>query len=110
MEARAARHREKGNNFGLIYVDRDAEKLTTITRKYWAASRGPFLRTPQGPRLLRKAELERVMGAPVETQSFIWAAQMLGQGIQHEPWKEIFRQLGEHLAQWKPEARQLTMF
>jgi len=100
MAAHAARHRakDKRSNFGLVFCDRDSKKIGTIKRTYANVNYGPVLRTEQGPRLFRKHELERIMQCEVRTESFIWASQIIGQGVQGGPWKEIVRQFGEHLA------------
>ena len=100
MKAHAEKHRAKDrtSNFGLVFCDRSSSRIGTIKKTYSNVNYGPLLNTDQGPRLLRKEELERIMQCRVDTPSSIWASQIIGQGVQGGPWKEIIHQFGSHLA------------
>ena len=98
LRAHNARHRELGHGFGFTVADPDTVRLPCIPKSYHKINTGPFVSTPFGPRLLRQEEMERIHGCTMKTRHFSTAVQMLGQGVQTRVFTEVFRQLGEHLA------------
>ena len=96
------RHAEKGNKFDFTVLDGTETIIPTIMKSYHKINTGPFLATPYGARLLRKGEIERIMGHEVKTGHYATAVEVLGQGVQSKIFSEIFRQLGEFLASSEP--------
>ena len=97
LRAHNSRHREMGHGFGFTVADPDTVRLPCIPKSYHKINTGPFVSTPFGPRLLRQEEIERLHGCEMNTRHYATAVQMLGQGVQTRVFREVFRQLGEHL-------------
>ena len=99
LKAHNARHEALGHGFGFTVVDGMETKIPTIPKSYHKINTGPFLTTPSGLRLLRQAEVERIHGVHLRTQHYATALQILGQGVQTRLFRQVFQQLGDHLAQ-----------
>ncbi len=99
LRAHEARHKALGHGFGITVVDGSETRLPTIPKSYHKINTGPFVQTPFGPRLLRQGEIERIHGCELRSQHYGTAVAMLGQGVQTRLFREILRQLGDHLAE-----------
>lgn len=97
LRAHEARHRALGHGFGFCVVDGSETRLPTIPKSYHKINTGPFVPTAFGPRLLRQAEIERIHGCAMRSRHYGTAVAMLGQGVLTRLFREIFRQLGDHL-------------
>ncbi len=97
LRAHNARHQAQGHGFAFTVAEPDTVRLPCIPKSYHKINTGPFVATPFGPRLLRQTEIERLHGCCLRTQHYATAVQMLGQGVQTRLFREVFRQLGEHL-------------
>ena len=97
LRAHNARHRELGHGFGFTVADPDTVRLPCIPKSYHKINTGPFVSTPFGPRLLRQEEVERIHWCEMNIRHYATAVQMLGQGVQTRVFRDVFRQLGEHL-------------
>lgn len=97
LRAHNARHAALGHGFRMSVINADSPKIPCVPKSYYKINTGPFVDTPSGPRLLRHAELERIMGCEVVTGSYATAAQILGQGVQTRVFRAIFEQLGSFL-------------
>jgi site-specific DNA-cytosine methylase len=97
LRAHNARHRAQGHGFAFTVAEPDTVRLPCVPKSYHKINTGPFVATPFGPRLLRQAEIERLHGCQLQTRHYATAVQMLGQGVQTRVFREVFRQLGEHL-------------
>ena len=93
-----ARHQALGHGFGFSVVSGDDTSLPTIPKSYHKINSGPFVQTPYGLRLLRQAEIERIHGCELRNRHYATAVKILGQGVQTRLFRNIFHQLGEHLA------------
>ena len=67
--------------------------MPTIVRSYHKINTGPFVETPYGLRLLRKVEVERLMGCKIDCDHYATAIEILGQGVQTRVFREILHQL-----------------
>ena len=97
LRSHAERHRALGHGFGFTVLDGTETRIPVIPKSYAKINTGPFVETPFGPRLLRQAELERIRGCAVATRHHATAAEILGQGVQARVFREILRQLANHL-------------
>lgn len=97
LRAHNARHQAQGHGFAFTVAEPDTVRLPCVPKSYHKINTGPFVQTPFGPRLLRQAEIERLHGCELHTRHYATAVQMLGQGVQTRVFREVFRQLGEHL-------------
>lgn len=97
LRLHAERHRAMGHGFGFTVLTGTETKIPVIPKSYAKINSGPFVETPFGPRLLRKSELERIRGCTVATGHHATAAEILGQGVQTRVFREIVRQLADHL-------------
>lgn len=93
LDQRIREHREVGNGFGYTTISRDSARIPTLTKSMYKINQGPFVATPYGPRMLRKAELERIAQHNVASSSYALTCQIIGQGISVPTFTEIFRQL-----------------
>jgi DNA (cytosine-5)-methyltransferase 1 len=92
------RHAAKGNKFDFTVLDGTETIIPTIMKSYHKINTGPFLATPYGARLLRKGEIERIMGHEVDSAHYATAVEVLGQGVQTQIFAEVFRQIGAFLS------------
>lgn len=92
-----ARHQAAGHGFGFSVISGSETRIGTIPRSYHKINTGPFVETPFGLRLLRQAEIERIHGCQLNVEHYATAVQILGQGVLTRIFREVFRQLGEHL-------------
>ena len=97
LRAHHARHQAAGHGFGFSVIAGTETRIGTIPKSYHKINTGPFVQTPFGLRLLRQSEIERIHGCELRRQHYATAIQMLGQGVQTRVFREVFRQLGEHL-------------
>lgn len=96
--AHMERHAALGHGFGFTVIDRNSKKCPTLLRSYWKINTGPFVQTPYGLRLLRQAEMARLMGAEERKElNYKTAVQVMGQGVQGRIFTELFKQLGDFL-------------
>lgn len=98
LRAHNARHAAKGNGFSFSTITRESVKCPTVIRSYHKINTGPFVETPFGLRLLRKTELERLLGCNIPVDHFATACEIVGQGVQTRVFREIFNQLGRFLS------------
>jgi len=96
------RHRERhhalGHGFGFTTINSQSPRVPTIVRSYHKINVGPFVETAFGPRLLRKHEVEKLMGCEVACEHYATAIEILGQGVQTRVFSEILTQLATFLA------------
>ncbi len=78
-------------------INAQSSRVPTIVRSYHKINVGPFVETPFGPRLLRKHEIERLMGCEIDCAHYATAVEILGQGVQTRVFKEVLTQLGAFL-------------
>jgi DNA (cytosine-5)-methyltransferase 1 len=97
-----ARHEALGHGFEFTVVDATETRIPTIPKSYHKINTGPFVKTPSGLRLLRQSEVERIHGIQLRTRHYSTALEMLGQGVQTRLFRQVFQQLGDHLAQAFP--------
>jgi DNA (cytosine-5)-methyltransferase 1 len=97
-----ARHQALGHGFAFTKISGNETKIPTIAKAYHKINTGPFVRTPFGLRLLRQSEIERIHGCRMLTRHYATAVQMLGQGVQTQLFRQVFEQLGGHLAMQLP--------
>jgi DNA (cytosine-5)-methyltransferase 1 len=97
LRAHNARHQAQGHGFAFTVAESDTVRLPCVPKSYHKINTGPFVQTQFGPRLLRQAEIERLHGCQMRTRHYATAVQMLGQGVLTRVFREVFRQLGEHL-------------
>jgi site-specific DNA-cytosine methylase len=95
------RHRERhvklGHGFGFTTINRGSRRVPTIVRSYHNINTGPFVETEHGLRLLRKAEVERLMGCEVDCDHYATAIEILGQGVQTRVFENILKQVAGFL-------------
>lgn len=94
------RHAKLGHGFGFTTITRESNRVPTIVRSYHKINIGPFVETPYGLRLLRKQEVERLMGCEIDCDHYATAIEILGQGVQTRVFREILRQLAEYLSRF----------
>ena len=66
-------------------------------RSYHKINVGPFVETAFGLRLLRKHEVEKLMGCTIDCTHYATAIEILGQGVQTRVFASILTQLAEFL-------------
>jgi len=93
------RHRALGHGFGLSTSNQQSRRVPTIVRSYHKINVGPFVETEFGPRLLRRHEVEKLMGCKIDCEHYATAIEILGQGVQTRVFKNILTQLGRFLGQ-----------
>ena len=91
------RHRALGHGFGFTTITADSTRVPTVVRSYHKINVGPFVETPFGPRLLRKHEVEKLMGCTVECEHYATAIEILGQGVQTRVFSHVLGQLAAFL-------------
>jgi DNA (cytosine-5)-methyltransferase 1 len=91
------RHRALGHGFGFSIIDANSERVPTIVRSYHKINVGPFVDTQYGPRLLRKHEVEKIMGCSIDCAHYATAIEILGQGVQTRVFAEVLSQLAAFL-------------
>lgn len=100
-ERHMARHRAAGNRFGFSVINHQSRRVPTILRSYWKVNVGPFVECAGGVRMLRVAEIERLMGFASKkgftSRSYSTAVEILGQGVQTRVFRQIISQLGDFL-------------
>ncbi|HEY3902127.1 MAG TPA: DNA cytosine methyltransferase [Chthoniobacter sp.] len=96
------RHRALGHGFGFSMINRKSRRVPTIVRSYHKINVGPFVETEFGPRLLRKHEVEKLMGCEIDCQHYATAIEILGQGVQTRVFKSILMQLSKFLCCYRP--------
>lgn len=109
LRAHNARHAALGHGFGFTVLDGTEDRIPTLVKSYHKINAGPFVATPFGPRLLRQAEMERIMGCRVATDHFATACQILGQGVQTRVFGRILDQLGTFLSGERAAAPEPTL-
>lgn len=91
------RHRALGHGFGFTTINAHSLRVPTIVRSYHKINVGPFVETAFGPRLLRKHEVEKLMGCTIDCEHYATAIEILGQGVQMRVFSEVLGQLGAFL-------------
>ncbi|MBA3353740.1 MAG: DNA cytosine methyltransferase [Blastocatellia bacterium] len=92
------RHRALGHGFGFTTINPQSSRVPTIVRSYHKINVGPFVETPFGPRLLRKHEVEKLMGCKIACAHYATAIEILGQGVQTRVFSEVLTQLAAFLS------------
>jgi hypothetical protein len=87
------RHRALGHGFGFTTITARSSRVPTIVRSYHKINVGPFVETAYGPRLLRKHEVEKLMGCRIDCEHYATAIEILGQGVQTRVFSEVLTQL-----------------
>jgi DNA (cytosine-5)-methyltransferase 1 len=88
-----ARHQAMGHGFGFTTINQKSTKIPTLVKSYHKINTGPFVETQHGLRMLRKSEMERIMGASIECDHYSTAVQILGQGVQTRVFAQVMKQL-----------------
>ncbi|MGH8094176.1 MAG: hypothetical protein ACREIF_12010 [Chthoniobacterales bacterium] len=91
------RHRTLGHGFGFTTITAQSTRVPTIVRSYHKINVGPFVETAFGPRLLRKHEVEKLMGCTIACEHYATAIEILGQGVQTRVFSEVLTQLADFL-------------
>jgi site-specific DNA-cytosine methylase len=91
------RHRALGHGFGFTTINAQSSRVPTIVRSYHKINVGPFVDTASGPRLLRKHEVEKLMGCTIACEHYATAIEILGQGVQTRVFSDVLSQLGAFL-------------
>ncbi len=91
------RHRALGHGFGFTTITAQSTRVPTIVRSYHKINVGPFVETAFGPRLLRKHEVEKLMGCTIVCDHYATAIEILGQGVQTRVFGEVLTQLAMFL-------------
>ncbi len=91
------RHRALGHGFGFSTITCESKRVPTIVRSYHKINVGPFVETDFGPRLLRKHEVEKLMGCSVDCDHYATAIEILGQGVQTRVFHSILSQISHFL-------------
>jgi DNA (cytosine-5)-methyltransferase 1 len=91
------RHRALGHGFGFSTINQNSTRVPTIVRSYHKINVGPFVETAFGLRLLRKHEVEKLMGCEIDCSHYATAIEILGQGVQTRVFNNILSQLSEFL-------------
>ena len=91
------RHRALGHGFGFSTISIKSQRVPTLVRSYHKINVGPFVETVYGLRLLRKHEVEKLMGCTIECEHYATAIEILGQGVQTRVFSEILTQLSAFL-------------
>lgn len=105
-----ARHAAAGHGFAISVLDGSENSAPVICKSYHKInSSGFFVATPYGPRMLRKAEIERLHGQRITSDHYATAVQMMGQGVLTRVFAQIFRQLGEFLTRDAQDVAPVTV-
>ena len=91
------RHRALGHGFGFTTINAQSTRVPTIVRSYHKINVGAFVETSFGPRLLRKHEVEKLMGCTIDCEHYATAIEILGQGVQTRVFSEVLTQLAAFL-------------
>jgi site-specific DNA-cytosine methylase len=91
------RHRALGHGFGFSTINQRSTRVPTIVRSYHKINVGPFVETAYGPRLLRKHEVEKLMGYSINCEHYATAIEILGQGVQTRVFTHVLTQLAKFL-------------
>ena len=91
------RHRALGHGFGFTTITARSTRVPTIVRSYHKINVGPFVETAFGPRLLRKHEVEKLMGCTIVCEHYATSIEILGQGVQTRVFSEVLTQLAAFL-------------
>jgi DNA (cytosine-5)-methyltransferase 1 len=91
------RHRALGHGFGFTTINAHSTRVPTIVRSYHKINVGPFVETAFGPRLLRKHEVEKLMGCTIVCEHYATAIEILGQGVQTRVFSDVLTQLATFL-------------
>jgi DNA (cytosine-5)-methyltransferase 1 len=97
LERHRDRHRALGHGFGFSTITAASSRVPTVVRSYHKINVGPFVETAFGSRLLRKHEVEKLMGCTIDCQHYATAIEILGQGVQTRVFREVLTQLAEFL-------------
>ena len=93
------RHRALGHGFGFATITAGSTRVPTVVRSYHKINVGPFVETSFGLRLLRKHEVEKLMGCTIDCEHYATAIEILGQGVQTRVFRIILSQLAGFLSQ-----------
>jgi hypothetical protein len=91
------RHRALGHGFGFSTINLNSSRVPTVVRSYHKINVGPFVETPFGLRLLRKHEVEKLMGCTIGCEHYATAIEILGQGVQTRVFNGVLTQLAAFL-------------
>jgi DNA (cytosine-5)-methyltransferase 1 len=91
------RHRALGHGFGFSTINGASTRVPTIVRSYHKINVGPFVDTAFGPRLLRKHEVEKLMGCTIDCDHYATAIEILGQGVQTRVFRAVLGDLAAFL-------------
>jgi hypothetical protein len=91
------RHRALGHGFGFSTITACSTRVPTVVRSYHKINVGPFVETAFGPRLLRKHEVEKLMGCAINCDHYATAIEILGQGVQTRVFGGVLTQLAAFL-------------
>jgi DNA (cytosine-5)-methyltransferase 1 len=83
------RHRALGHGFGFSTITAKSRRLSTLVRSYHKINVGPFVETGHGLRLLRKREVEKLMGCTIDCEHYATAIEILRQGVQTRVFSKI---------------------
>jgi DNA (cytosine-5)-methyltransferase 1 len=97
LQRHRERHRALGHGFGFSTINHQSKRVPTIVRSYHKINVGPFVETTFGPRLLRKHEVEKLMGCEIDCAHYATAIEILGQGVQTRVFAQILDQLSDFL-------------
>lgn len=91
------RHRALGHGFGFSTIASESRRVPTLVRSYHKINVGPFVETGYGLRLLRKHEVEKLMGCTIDCEHYATAIEILGQGVQARVFSSVLTQLSAFL-------------
>jgi hypothetical protein len=91
------RHRALGGGFGFSTITAKSRRVPTLVRSYHKINVGPFVETVYGLRLLRKREVEKLMGCTIDCEHYATAIEILGQGVQTRVFSKVLSQLSAFL-------------
>jgi DNA (cytosine-5)-methyltransferase 1 len=92
------RHRALGHGFGFSTITPASTRVPTVVRSYHKINVGPFVETAPGLRLLRKHEVEKLMGCTLDCAHYATAIEILGQGVQTRVFHGVLEQLAAFLS------------
>ncbi len=98
LRRHSERHRALGHGFGFTTINAQSSRVPTIVRSYHKINVGPFVETEYGLRLLRKHEVEKLMGCTIGCEHYATAIEILGQGVQTRVFSEVLTQLAMFLS------------
>lgn len=97
LQRHRERHRALGHGFGFSTISPKSRRVPTLVRSYHKINVGPFVETPHGLRLLRKHEIEKLMGCTIDCEHYATAVEILGQGVQTRVFSSVLTQLSVFL-------------